>query len=118
MKKHVYCLLILTIFKSAGAQQRNSALTARQQRILMIQQGTHYTFNEAETVLRQQEAGLLLCAGGAVTIGATAALWAFLGYHEQSLTPLGAEVCNCCCRTCTFATFALCSLGCCATCDC
>lgn len=115
-KGYLFLFLMMPII--TFAQQRITPLTQRQKKILMIQQGTNFTFNEAETVLKQQETGLLLCAGGAVTLGTTAAIWAFLEHNEQILTPSGAEVLNCCCRSCAFTTYVLCSLGCCEVCDC
>lgn len=117
MKLNVYYFLFLMIATFTLAQQRNTSLTARQQKLLMIQQGTCLTAFEAERLLKQEEDGWRLCKTGAVTAIATAAFWATLEYQGSS-TPSQAEVLKCCCNSCGLLTYALCSLGCCGICDC
>lgn len=103
MKRYLYFLL-LTSMAITMAQQRDTQLTRRQQKLMRIQEGTTYSWMEAERILKMQEDGKKFCAAGALAGLTTAVAWA--ADNKE------------CCASCGYMAWILCSVGCMAICDC
>lgn len=103
MKKYIY-FLFLTCIAVTVAQQKDTQLTRRQQKLMGIQEGTTYSSADAERILQQQEDGWKFCKAGAIAGLTTAIAWA--ADNKE------------CCACCGYTAWILCSVGCMAICDC